>query len=303
MLYPIFVQSFLDLVQKEKPDAAKEYFEQFRDEHIILHGYDLRELAGVALPAHLEQNASAVLYRQKKYRIGLSRITFDLLLNFLFENESEGGVILMRLLNQYVEIEVMSGRPGQMPTINEGIQGHEGNQNDEFNQQKVKLAELPLDKDMAIDVEMELADEDANNAATAPTNPADALTKEATLVDDFKAIKQEVVESDQPVRESIPFPPYRGVDILAEVENVKDARKRVALGPAPAALPSVCMYTFHNTHDNLQCADFSSDSSMIACGFGESYVKVWALKEKSRGMELPRTDEANDWTTLDLCME
>ena len=288
VLYPIFIHSFFDLVQKEQSAAAKELFDSLKDEHIIMHGYDIRELAGVALPAHLEQNKLAVLYRQNKYRLGLSRTTFDLLLNFMFENEAEGGAIVMRLLNQYVQIEVISGRPGQTPNVNEGIQGHNTNQADDFNTQKVKLAEMPLDKDMQVDVEMELSDEDARQAAAALNAQIPSAT-EGSLASDFRKIKKEVVDAEQPGRDTMPFPPYRGVDILTEVENVKDARKRIALGPAPAALPSVCMYTFHNTHDNLQCADFSSDSSMIACGFAESYVKVWALKEKSRGMELPRT--------------
>lgn len=288
ILYPIFVHSFLDLVHKEQPTAAKEFFDKLKDNHTVLHGYDLRELSGVALPAHLDESALAVLYRQNKFRVALSRTTFDLLLNFMFENEAEGGAIVMRLLNQYVEIEVMSGRPGQAPTSNEGIQGHNVNQTDEFNAQKLKLGNMPLDKDMQVDVEMELADEDSKNAQNAGTVQA-SQSDEPTLVDEFKKVKKEVVESDQPARDVIPFPPYKGVDILTEVENVKDARKRISLGPVPAASPSICMYTFHNTHDNLHCADFAADSSMIACGFGESYVKVWSLKEKSRGIELPRT--------------
>ena len=276
VLFPIYVHSFLDLVNRQQSTAAKEFYDDFKEEHVVEHGYDLRELAGVALPAHLEENELATLYRAHKYRLVMSRTTFDLLLNFVFENESEGGVIIMRLMNQYLDIEVTPGRPGSQIAMNEGIQGHNNKQVEEYNKQKLKLAPLPLDKDMQVDVEMELADEDAKEP------------QEASLVEDYKAVKTEIVEADQPSRETLPLPPYKGADILAEVESLKDARKRIALGPAPAALPSVCMYTFHNTHDNLQCAEFASDSSMIACGFAESYIKVWALKEKSRGMELPR---------------
>lgn len=287
ILYPIFIQSFLDLVNKGHTEAAKSFFESIKEEHAVLHGYDIRNLSGVSLPAHLENNNLAVLYRQNKYRISLSRTTFDLLLNFMFENEAEGGAIIMRLLNQYVEIQAVPGRPGQSATANEGIRSHTISQVDDFNAQTVKLGEMPLDKDMQIDVEMQLQDEDAEVAAAAATAQMTPSTK-SSLAEDFKAIKKEPVD-DAPSRDQIPFPPYKRLDILTEVENMKDARKRLHLGQTPASLPSVCMYTFHNTHDNLHCADFSSDSSMIACGFAESYVKIWSVRESTRGRELPKS--------------
>lgn len=281
ILYPIFVHSYLDLVNKGHIEAAKTFFDAIKDEHSVLHGYDIRTLSGISLPAHLEDNALAVLYRQNKYTITLSRTTFDLLLNFMFENEADGGAIIMRLMNQYVEIQAISGRPGQASDANDGVKGQNGSQTDDFNSQNVRLGEMPMDKDMQTDIEMQLQDEDTEQA-----NGVSAI--KGSLADDFRTIKKEPVD-DAPTREMIPLPPYKGVDILAEVENVKDARKRLHLGPTPASLPSVCMYTFHNTHDNLHCADFSSDSSMIAAGFSESYVKIWSIRENTRGREIPKT--------------
>lgn len=286
VLYPIFVHSFLDLVNKGNTDAAKEFFNSIKDEHTVLHGYDVRNFVAVSLPAHLNDNALALLYRQNKYRVSLSRTTFDLLLNFMFEIEADGGAIIMRLLNQYIEIQAVSGRPGQGSTSDEGIRGHVVSQTDDFNSKALKLGEMPMDKDMQMDVEMELQHEDGE-AAQAANAAQIAPSTETSLADEFRAIKKEP-KDDGPSRDIIPFPPYKGIDILSEIENVKNVRKRLSLGPAPASLPSVCMYTFHNTHDNLHCADFSSDSSMIVGGFGESYVKIWSIREKSRGRDIPR---------------
>jgi transcription initiation factor TFIID subunit 5 len=39
----------------------------------------------------------------------------------------------------------------------------------------------------------------------------------------------------------------RSTDIQAELDSLSELRKRVSLGSD--ALPSVCVYTFHNTHD------------------------------------------------------
>lgn len=285
VLYPIFVHSFLDLVNKGHTTAAKEFFDAVKDDHTVLNGYDVRNLSAVSLPVHLEDNTLAQLYRENKYRISLSRMSFELLLDFMFENEAEGGAILMRLLNQYVEIQAFSGRPGQTKASAEGIKGHNVSQTDDFNSQNVKLGQMPLDKDMHVDIEMQLQDEETQIAEAAAATPGISTTS-SSLVEEFRTIKKEVTD-DGPTRDQMPFPPYKGIDIHSEVDNIKDARKRLQLGPAPAATPSVCMYTFHNTHDNLHCADFSSDSSMIACGFSESYVKMWSIRETSKGRDLP----------------
>jgi len=56
----------------------------------------------------------------------------------------------------------------------------------------------------------------------------------------------------------------------------------VALGPS--SLPSICAYTFHNTHDNVNCVAVSEDATLMAAGFSESYVRLWSLKgTKLRG--------------------
>jgi transcription initiation factor TFIID subunit 5 len=110
----------------------------------------------------------------------------------------------------------------------------------------------------------------------------------------------------------------RGTDVLAEVQEIKDIQKRLALNST--SLPSVCCYTFHNTHDryaivsmrvsvnqfltvffvSLNCLTMSEDSSLIAGGFSESYVKIWSLKgEKLRSLKSNITPaKVNDCKTF-----
>ena len=77
-------------------------------------------------------------------------------------------------------------------------------------------------------------------------------------------------------------PTSKGSDIQAEIEALRDSRKRVALGPS--SLPSICAYTFHNAHENINCVAVSEDATMMAAGFSESYVRLWSLNgEKLRG--------------------
>ena len=57
--------------------------------------------------------------------------------------------------------------------------------------------------------------------------------------------------------------------------QVEDSRSKIKLGAIQASLPSVCMYTFHNTNNNMTCIEFNDDSTLVAAGFQDSYIKLW----------------------------
>ncbi|PKI85594.1 Transcription initiation factor TFIID subunit 5 [Malassezia vespertilionis] len=95
---------------------------------------------------------------------------------------------------------------------------------------------------------------------------------------------------------------FRTVDLLREVERVRDARKCLRIDPSlpiesasvandagkqengwpgvprTVGLPSVCLYTFYDAEDGMTCSKFSEDLTLMAAGFEESYVQVWSLK-------------------------
>jgi len=118
----------------------------------------------------------------------------------------------------------------------------------------------------------------------------------------------------------LPRPPtFKTIDVEREVNIVRDARKRIRLEPSvlanidpsstqanalrARALPSICTYTLHDVAEGLvmndiyrphiliatlfssPCCSFSPDTSLMAAGFSESYIRLWSLKgEKLRGM-------------------
>ncbi|GAA5934712.1 transcription initiation factor TFIID subunit 5 [Sporobolomyces koalae] len=129
-----------------------------------------------------------------------------------------------------------------------------------------------------------------------------------------------------------PYPnSIRTIDVQREVELVREARKRIRLGaeayyPQDQNLgtvnggqvgagllsngaegkndkkreerakkigkPSVCLFTIHDAGDSLSTASFSEDSSIMAAGFGESYIRLWSLTGK--GLKQLRTDLKGD---------
>ncbi|KAI8068048.1 WD40-repeat-containing domain protein [Gongronella butleri] len=92
--------------------------------------------------------------------------------------------------------------------------------------------------------------------------------------DTLRIVKQESA-LEEPSLSDMSMSPMDKERVEASLEALKEMRKRVAVGSA--SLPSVCAYTFYNTHDSLNCLSFSQDASLLAGGFEDSTVKVWSM--------------------------
>ena len=280
MLYPIFIHIFLELIIKNSLQQAKEFFNEYSDDFKILHGPELEQLSAISLPSHIDENELAKRYRQNKYRLKVSRTSFDLMLHFLHEIETNGGSIVIRILNQYVEIRVITARPSRFESEllsldpEEGLPGNLGTADsiDKFNSQLVKLGKMTIDPEFQKDVVSGLDKKDEVMQQEPIGNTGTTLVQEFTT-----RIKQEE-DADSPSREILPLPGYKSVDVEEEIRKVTDLRSQIRLGPSQSSLPSVCMYTFHNTHDGLNALEFSDDSTLVAGGFSDSFVKIWSLK-------------------------
>ncbi|KAG2215866.1 hypothetical protein INT45_006353 [Circinella minor] len=292
VLFPIFVHAYLDLVSKNLTEQAKYFMETYKKDHVELHSLDINRLETVTSPEHIRENELSQMYRNNKYNLRMSSVPFELFLNYLQDNKY---MLLLRIVNQYLNIQVVHGKLKSAGGLEMddmagviGIAGHEAQQIESFNQQRVQLGEQHMDPAFKEEIERTLKERDTAKKESLAADPnaaaVAATTTEPTvsLLDTFKKVKQEAT-ADGPAFGDIPLPQYRGTDIEAELESLKDLRKRVSLGNA--SLPSVCCYTFHNTHDGLNCLTMTEDASLIAGGFSESFIKIWSLKgEKLRGL-------------------
>jgi len=252
--FPVFVHFYLTMISLGYMIPGKSFWKNHHQEHEANHGHDLEELSRIALPAHVQENPLARLYCENKYRVKLPVATKNLLLHYLEETSESGGQTVLRCLNQNFELTSIPGRTslfdrGGELQEGEGIQGHTSGRGDlSEDLPPVKLGALPMDKEMMKEVEEELRDEDTR-MRDASRNDELGVTVGSSLVDEFHKIKREESE-DSPMRESVPLPPYTVTDIERELRLVRESREMITLsgGPSPA-LPSVCMYTFHNTND------------------------------------------------------
>lgn len=64
----------------------------------------------------------------------------------------------------------------------------------------------------------------------------------------------------------------------AALEALQDSIRRVRDGPP--SLTTICFYAFYNTEQQLNTAEVSADSKLLAAGFDNSCIKLWSLRAK-----------------------
>ncbi|KAG0001149.1 Transcription initiation factor TFIID subunit 5 [Entomortierella chlamydospora] len=279
ILFPLFVHSYLNLVNRGLKEQAKELMENFRSDHLEMHSQDIARFSTITDAQHVQENELAQMYRTNKYHLRMSPVSFELLIAFLEDNKF---IVLLRIVNQHLDIQVGPATAGEDEVI--GIAGHGAHQLSTFNQQKVTLDQMAPDAAFREQVEQTLKEEEAQAAGETSMNGETPLS----LLEEYKKVKTEA-GVDSPSRDDVPLPAFKGSDIQAEIEALRDSRKRVAMGPS--SLPSICAYTFHNAQENINCVAISENATLMAAGFSESYVRLWSLNgEKLRGF---RTNDLN----------
>ncbi|OQO01670.1 hypothetical protein B0A48_12707 [Cryoendolithus antarcticus] len=293
LLWPLFVYSFLELVNEHFGQDSQHFFANYRGLFEAEHEDDVRALAPVSLPEHVKEDSVAQLYLKNKYRLTISQLAFVAILQFLESKEAQGGATIITLFNTYLDIRtvdraaagnerslarLLSKQNGDadVPAEDEGIPGHHpGSANLDRNApsvlSKLSLGPMPMEPDLMEDVKAELQDHDITHP---PTNG------QSSLIDEFEQrIKREPID-DVPSRETLPLPPSTARDVAMEVQRIKENRDRFRItgrtgGVGPGI--SVTMFTFHNTFDSVNCIEFAGDNNLVAVGTSESYIRVWAL--------------------------
>ncbi|KAF2858536.1 WD40 repeat-like protein [Piedraia hortae CBS 480.64] len=299
ILWPLFVYSYLDAHNDGWSDDAHKFFQRFKDRFMEEFSDYLIQLQSINEKEHLKQNELAQRFLNDRYRVYLSTLTYGSMINFMETKSTEGGSVLLQVMQDHIDIQHMPSLLGgtrslqkmmdeehgefERPPPDEGLPDHRPGgihgasrhlpdvNAKEYN---VRLGQLPMDAEYIEDVKDDLRSLDVRN----PPGPG-----KQSLVEYYEqGIKQE--PSDDPVPAgSIPFPPKTARDVMMEVQRVRENRDRFRIegktgGVGPGV--SVTMFTFHNTFDSVNCIEFSGDHSMVAIGSAESYIRVFSMNGK-----------------------
>ncbi|PHH90371.1 hypothetical protein CDD83_3857 [Cordyceps sp. RAO-2017] len=297
VLWPIFVYSFLALVKNGYTEDAKAFLKDLGHHFKPAHDDDLKNFATITLPQHIDENPTAKLYKENKYRIPLNEHATGDFFNFLERESDQGGAVIRQLLVSNCQVDSTSRGPITPFSFEAIFRRSKNSDLDEADAKEgipgvniglsnkdvldpaapLKLGLLPMEPELREDVRAELEDEERKNP------PPDGVP---ALVDEFdQKIKREE-SADAPSRADLPLPPSRPRDIMLEMQKLRENRDRFKIegrtGGVGTAV-SACMFTFHNTLGSVSSMDFSDDGKLVAVGTTESYIRVWSLD----GKELP----------------
>ncbi|KAJ5179119.1 hypothetical protein N7492_002329 [Penicillium capsulatum] len=280
VLWPLFVYCFINMVTSGYQQEAKQFFDSNKNMFLPEHTDDIRVFESISLPEHVQANPVANKYRNNKWRIILSNPAYTNLLQFLESKEKEGGSVMNAILSSYCVIKTvdrsaddrfsfaaMLGQIGAgetFPTEDEGIPGHHpgsaytgDNPAMAGTLPRLRLGKLPMEQTLEEDVRAELGEEDIKAPPVAGRN---------TLVQEFDQMIKKEDDDEAPSRAEIPFPPSTARDVAMEVTKVKENRDRYRI-------------------------EGRTGGVLVAAGFDQSYIRIWALDGKNIEAAYPDLDD------------
>ena len=295
----MFVYCHLELVSADVPELAREFHRRFASDHELAHGEETVALAGLASPAHLRSDPTALKLKQNRMPVRCCQYTFDLLVKYL---HVANQMALLSILNKRVVVTVTDGDPA--PEVDEAARAARSTITgigppsfvDAFNakktgrwgvlEQSVEVQAMDEFEEERARAEKEEGDGDDEKDAKPMSKRSKAAAEKAKReAEEKERAEQEAgVGAPRPyvpaiVKSEIPVPE---LSYQTRLDAVEDVRYRASVG-ADAGLPSVAFYTFTHAHGYLNCATVSRDAAIVAGGFADSAVRVWDMNKAVPG--------------------
>ncbi|XP_053245288.1 transcription initiation factor TFIID subunit 5 [Podarcis raffonei] len=264
LFYPLFVHMYLELVYNGHENEAKSFFEKFHGDQECYYQDDLRVLSSLTKKEHMRGNETMLDFRTSKFVLRISRDSYQLLKRHLQEKQNNQ---IWNIVQEHLYIDIFDGMPRSKQQIDAMVGSLAGEAKREANKAKVFFGLL---KEPEIELPLDDEDEEGENEEGKP--------KKKKPKKDSMGSKSKKQDPNAPPQTRIPLPELKDSDKLDKIMNMKEATKRVRLGPD--CLPSICFYTFLNAYQGLTAVDITDDSSMIVGGFADSTVRVWSVTPK-----------------------
>nr|XP_020644616.1 transcription initiation factor TFIID subunit 5 isoform X1 [Pogona vitticeps] len=279
LFYPLFVHMYLELVYNGHENEAKSFFEKFHGDQECYYQDDLRILSSLTKKEHMRGNETMLDFRTSKFVLRISRDSYQLLKRHLQEKQNNQ---IWNIVQEHLYIDIFDGMPRSKQQIDAMVGSLAGEAKREANKAKVFFGLL---KEPEIELPLDDEDEEGENEEGKP--------KKKKPRKDSAGSKSKKQDPNAPPQNRIPLPELKDSDKQDKIMNMKEATKRVRLGPD--CLPSICFYTFLNAYQGLTAVDITDDSSMIVGGFADSTVRVWTVTPK----KLRSVKSATDLSLID----
>eukprot|EP00040_Diaphanoeca_grandis_P028648 m.166247 g.166247 ORF g.166247 m.166247 type:complete len:765 (+) comp31420_c8_seq1:510-2804(+) len=268
VMYPIFVHCYLDFIVRQQVEEAKSFMSKHCVEHEQYHAREMEELKGVTSAEHMTQSYFVDAFRKVKYNLVWCSYSFELLVAYLQEHKF---MTVLGIINQHVSIRILSGKPKEKFEAF-ALTGSTSEEFENLNKTKIMWGQL---KQKEVEAALDKEDGDEENTEASSSKDDSEAAKRNTKA---KRTHLSTVSTGPNDGQSVPLPELRGQALQIKLEQLKEMRERVTLGPN--SLPSACMYTFFNTDDRMHSLTFADNVEMVAGGFADSYIKIWDLTGK-----------------------
>lgn len=284
ILYPAFVHMYLELVYNGHAQQAVKFMDKFGKEQEMYYKEDIDKLACVTKREHMKGNELMDNFRSSHFTVRMSRDTYAFLKRHLQDKKE---TVLLNIIQEHLYLDVYEGVPRNKQQIDATAGAMVGEATRQANKGKVYYG-LLKEPDLQIPIE----EEEEGGDGEGTDKPKKKKPKKDPLLS-----KKSKNDPNAPPSNRVPLLELKDADKLDRISILREAAKRVKLGPA--CLPSICFYTLLNSQHGATCAQISEDSSLLSVGFAESMVKVWSLvPAKLKGMkpasELVQIDKEAD---------
>lgn len=110
LLFPLFVNIYLELVSKNHLLLAQAFFTKYSADFVSEHKEEIQHLQAITDSERLKSSDIASNFRRSKYVLKLSSKIFTYLLQYL---KSGDHLLLLHLLNKTLNIDIAHTKPGQ----------------------------------------------------------------------------------------------------------------------------------------------------------------------------------------------
>lgn len=256
ILYPVFVHMYIELVYNGHEEQAKALMEKFGPEQEYYYQEDLKRLAMITKRDQMSGNDLTDTFKSNEFIIRISRDTLSLLKRHLQEKKAS---VVMNLVNEHLYFDLYEGVARNKKQCDATAGAFLGEAKRQDNKVKVYYGLLKEPDYQQMTTQAPPAEDDDEEGMDGD-KPKKKKQKKDPLFS-----KKSKTDPNAPTSDRIPLPQLRDNDKAEKIKALREAQKRVNLGPDN--LPSVCYYTLLNSLYTVTCAEISEDSSLLAIGF------------------------------------
>ncbi|CAI4221642.1 unnamed protein product [Auanema sp. JU1783] len=257
LLFPVFAHCFLKLLYETGGQNAKDFFNRFRLRVPAPYEEQVDILSRISSTNHANSNTYTQLLQKNSFIVKMSRSCMKQLELLLARCPT-----LKNIIKDHITIEqsdVVSKLKSSVECQMGGILGQVGR-----NLQRHKMLHGVQRDELMQTIE-----------------------KRKTRGKDVKDNKK--VQATAPVADRIPMPAMSESYREEKRKAIRDASKLALVSQENP--PSICMFTALNAHGGVTSADISDDSSLMALGFGDSTISIFAFDEAQKLKKLKDIDD------------